>query len=51
MNEQNPAPEPLSRPVLREDTPIEYPHIDKLLQNAPVLKDGCPAVPLVMEDV
>ena len=51
MNEQNLPTTPPSPPVLREDTPIEYPHIDKLLQNAPVLKDGCPAVPLVMEDV
>lgn len=50
MNEQN-LPASSSQPVLREDIPIEYPHVAELLQSAPVLKDGCPAVPLVMEDV
>ncbi len=51
MNENIPDNLSSPEPVLREDHPVEYPHVSELLQNAPVLEDGCPAVPLVMEDV
>ncbi len=52
MNENTPKPtELVLLPLLREDVPAPYPHIKELVQNAPILQDGCPAVPLVMEDV
>lgn len=37
--------------VLREDVPAVYPRVSALLENAPVLEENCPAVPLVMEDL
>ena len=43
-------PEP-SSPVLREDVPVPFDHLELLLQNAPVVRENCPAVPLVMEDL
>ena len=37
--------------VLREDIPVLFSSVDLLLQNAPVVRENCPAVPLVMEDL
>lgn len=37
--------------VLRPDEPVSFPDIFSLLQNAPSLRENCPAVPLVMEDL
>jgi len=42
-------PDP-SSPVLREDIPVPFDNVELLLQNVPVLRENCPAVPLVMED-
>jgi Asp-tRNA(Asn)/Glu-tRNA(Gln) amidotransferase C subunit len=37
--------------VLREDVPVRFSSVDLLLRNAPVVRENCPAVPLVMEDL
>lgn len=42
-------PDP-SSPILREDIPVPFDNVEMLSQNAPVIQENCPAVPLVMED-
>lgn len=42
---------PSAESVLRDDVPLCFEQVDLLLQNAPVLIQNCPSVPLVMEDL
>ncbi len=42
---------PSAESVLRDDVPRRFEQVDLLLQNAPVLIQNCPSVPLVMEDL
>ena len=42
---------PSAESVLRDDVPLRFEQVDQLLQNAPVLIQNCPSVPLVMEDL